>query len=148
MLSSCDTHTQFNRSDNDQYSHINNSIYYHLFDSIINSYLISHCSLSPQSSPLIGLVVTSFCNFYSPLSFPAVVELGLRVNKLGNTSVSYEVGVFEEGGEEVSAVGGYTHVFVENGSRKSAKIGEDARRGLQMLIVGTDGESASNKAKL
>lgn len=123
------------RSDNDQYSHMNNAIYYHLFDSIINSYLISHCGLSPQSSPLIGLVVTSFCNFYAPVSFPAVLDLGLRVNKLGNTSVSYEVGVFEDGDEQVSAVGGYTHVFVQNESRKPEKMGKEMRTGLQKLLV-------------
>ncbi|EIM88557.1 thioesterase [Stereum hirsutum FP-91666 SS1] len=130
-------------SDNDQYSHMNNAIYYHLFDSIINSYLISHCGLSPQSSQHIGLVVTSFCNFYAPVSFPAVLELGLRVNKLGSSSVSYEVGVFEDGGEQVSAVGGYTHVFVETGSRKSAKMGKEMRSGLEKLLVKVEEGSKS-----
>jgi len=119
------------------YSHINNSIYYHLFDSIVNTYLIERCGLTPPSSPLIGLVVSSFCQFFSPLSFPQVLDLGLRVNKLGKSSVSYEVGVFEEGKDTPAAVGGYTHVFVENKSRKSMAIGEEARIGLEMLIVRT-----------
>ncbi|KAF4612403.1 hypothetical protein D9613_004291 [Agrocybe pediades] len=77
-------------SDNDQYSHINNAVYYHFFDSIINTYLIEKCGLDPKSSPLIGLVVSSYCQFFFPLSFPQVLELGLRVNNLGNSSVSYE----------------------------------------------------------
>ncbi|KAJ3559645.1 hypothetical protein NM688_g216 [Phlebia brevispora] len=92
------------RSDNDQYAHINNSVYYHLFDSVVNTYLIKHCGLAPPDSPLIGLVVSSYCNFFSPLSFPAVLDLGLRVTKLGTSSVTYEVGVFEEGSDSVSAV--------------------------------------------
>ena len=63
------------------------------------------------------------------------MELGLRVNKLGKSSVVYEVGVFKEGTEAVSAVGGYTHVFVHNTSRKSAAIDSDARVGLEKLLV-------------
>ncbi|PSS34167.1 hypothetical protein PHLCEN_2v1784 [Hermanssonia centrifuga] len=121
-------------SDNDQYAHINNSVYYHLFDSIVNTYLIDHCGLKPPDSPLIGLVVSSFCNFFAPLSFPGVLDLGLRVNKLGKSSVTYEVGVFEDGKEYPSAIGGYTHVFVENQSRKSATIDDRTRVGLKKLL--------------
>src|SRR5882762_4667925 len=97
------------RSDNDQYSHINNSVYYHLFDSIVNTYLIEHCNLSPQTSPLIGLVVSSFCQFFAPLSFPQALDLGLRINHLGKSSVSYEIAVFEVNKDEPAVVGGYTH---------------------------------------
>lgn len=121
------------RSDNDQYVHINNSIYYHLFDSIVNTYLVEYCGLTPPSSPLIGLVVSSYCHFFSPLSFPSMLDLGLRVVKLGKSSVTYEVGVFEEGINTPSAVGGYTHVFVENQSRKSATMDSRIRAGLQRL---------------
>ncbi|KZT01594.1 thioesterase [Laetiporus sulphureus 93-53] len=120
-------------SDNDQYAHVNNSIYYHLFDSIINTYLITHCQLSPTHSSLIGLVISSFSEFFSPISFPAIVDLGLRVNKLGTSSVTYEVGVFEEGKDSPSAVGGYTHVFVDNQSRKSTPIIPETREGLSKL---------------
>ncbi|GJE97584.1 acyl-CoA thioesterase [Phanerochaete sordida] len=120
-------------SDNDQYAHINNAVYYHFFDSIVNTYLIQHCGLTPPNSPLIGLVVSSFCHFYAPFSFPSVLDLGLRVSKLGNSSVTYEVGVFEEGKDTPSAVGGYTHVFVENKSRKSTTMDSKTRDGLQML---------------
>ncbi|KAH9179905.1 thioesterase [Lactarius sanguifluus] len=122
-------------SDNDQYSHINNSVYYHLFDSIVNAYLISHCEVSPQTSGSIGLVVSSHCQFFSPLSFPEVLDLGLRVNHLGKSSVTYEVGIFREGSTEPAAVGGYTHVFVDAVSRKTSQIGEQTREGLQRLFV-------------
>jgi len=121
-------------SDNDQYSHINNSVYYHLFDSAVNTYLIEQCGLNPATSPLIGLVISSFCEFSAPLSFPQVLDLGLRVDKLGNSSVSYEVGVFAEGQDKPAAVGGYTHVFVERLGRKSAAMGSETREGLSKLL--------------
>lgn len=128
------------RSDNDQYAHVNNSIYYHFFDSIVNTYLITHCSLTPPNGALIGLVVHSFCHFFGPLSFPAVLDLGLRVNKVGKSSVTYEIGVFEhrEGedgadADKPSAVGGYTHVFVDSQTRKSSEMSAPIRGGLQKL---------------
>ncbi|RDX42290.1 thioesterase [Lentinus brumalis] len=119
--------------DNDQYSHINNSVYYHLFDSVVNTYLIQHASFSPMASNQIGLVVSSYSHFFSPLSFPAVLDLGLRVTKLGSSSVSYEIAVFEEGVAVPSVVGGYTHVFVDRHIRKSAIITPDTRSGLEKL---------------
>ncbi|KAF8971837.1 thioesterase [Flammula alnicola] len=133
-------------SDNDQYSHMNNSIYYHLFDSIVNTYLIENCGLDPASSPLIGLVVSSYCQFFAPLSFPQVLDLGLRVNKLGSSSVSYEVGVFEQGKDSPAAVGGYTHVFVGSVSRKSTAMAKETKEGLGKLLK--SGESDRKPAKL
>ncbi|THV03555.1 thioesterase [Dendrothele bispora CBS 962.96] len=126
-------HTRW--SDNDQYSHVNNSIYYHLFDSVVNTFLIECCGQNPQSSPLIGLVISSWCQFFAPLSFPDVLDLGLRVTKLGNSSVTYEIGVFREKEGHPSAVGGYTHVFVESQSRKSASMRKETREGLAKLVV-------------
>lgn len=131
------------RSDNDQYSHINNSVYYHLFDSIVNTYLIEHCELSPQTSSTIGLVISSHCQFFSPLSFPEVLDLGLRVNHLGKSSVTYEVGIFREGSTEVAAVGGYTHVFVDAESRKTSQIGGQMREGLQRLFIPSESRPGS-----
>ncbi|KAJ7178595.1 thioesterase [Mycena crocata] len=122
-------------SDNDQYSHINNAIYYHFFDSIVNTYLIEMCGLDPATSPFIGLVISSFCEFFAPLSFPQVLELGLRVNKLGTSSVTYEVGVFVERHDEPAAVGGYTHVFVERVTRKSAPMATNTREGLSKILT-------------
>ncbi|KAI0254363.1 thioesterase [Lactifluus subvellereus] len=133
-------------SDNDQYSHINNAVYYHLFDSVINAYLIAHCDLSPQTSGSIGLVVSSQCQFFSPLSFPDVLDLGLRVNRLGKSSVTYEVGIFREGSTEPAAVGGYTHVFVDAVSRKTSQMGERMREGLQKVFV--EPKSSKPESKL
>lgn len=123
---------------------MNNSIYYHLFDSVINSYLITHCELEPTKSDRIGLVVSSHCSFFAPLAFPEVLELGLRVVALGRSSVTYEVGVWKEGSERVAAVGGYTHVFVDSGSRRTAAIEGGLREGLGKLLV----TGAGHKPKL
>ena len=130
-------------SDNDMYDHMNNSIYSFLFDSIINAYLIEYCGRKPSSSNQIGLVVSSHCDFFGSVAFPSIVDLGLRVNKLGKSSVTYEVGVFERGGDDVRAVGGYTHVFVDRKSNRPAASGmdEQIRRGLERI-------SHEEKAKL
>jgi acyl-CoA thioester hydrolase len=105
------------------------------FDSVVNTYLIKHCSLHPPTSPQIGLVVHSHCNYFAPVEFPAVIDLALRVNKLGKSSVTYEIGVFERGQEEVKAVGEFIHVFVDRESRRPGAFGmsDELKRGLHQL---------------
>ncbi|KIM64635.1 hypothetical protein SCLCIDRAFT_1213137 [Scleroderma citrinum Foug A] len=147
-------------SDNDQYAHVNNAIYYHLFDAVVNNYLIDHCGMHPTKSEQIGLVVSSFCEFFSPVSFPDVLDLGLRVSRLGTSSVTYEVGVFrakarpndnhivpacwqrkqeENPSDTITpvAVGGYTHVFVESTSRKATPIDAKLKSSLMKLMTHT-----------
>ncbi|KZF26560.1 thioesterase family protein [Xylona heveae TC161] len=123
-------------NDNDMYGHVNNSIYYFLFDSIVNTYLIQHCGLQPLTSAQIGLVVHSHCNYFSPVSFPATLKLGLRTNRLGTSSVEYEIGVFERGCPEVKAVGGFVHVFVAREAGRPVKQGMplEMREGLEKLL--------------
>jgi len=125
-------------SDNDMYDHMNNSIYNHLFDSLVNSYLSTHCSIHAPTSPQYGLVVHSHTDFFSSIAFPAVTELCLRVNKLGKSSVTYEVALFEKGAEEVKAVGELVHVFVERGTGKPGVegMGGVLREGLVRLSDG------------
>jgi acyl-CoA thioester hydrolase len=127
------------------YSHMNNSLYYHLFDSIVNSYLIEQCSLKPSKSSSIGLVVHSHCDYFAPLGFPAVTEVGLRVNKLGRSSVTYEIGVFEQGVPDVRAVGEFVHVFVDREGMRPLKDGlsKDIRDGLRLLL--TEPEARESK---
>ncbi|KAI0307351.1 HotDog domain-containing protein [Multifurca ochricompacta] len=120
-------------------------MYYHLFDSVINAYLLAHCDLSPQTSNSIGLVVSSHCQFFAPLSFPDLLDLGLRVNHVGKSSVTYEVGVFREGSTEPAAVGGYTHVFVDAVSRKTSAMRERTREGLQRLFIVSDSSKTESK---
>ena len=115
---------------------MNNSIYFFLFDSIINAYLIKHCGRNASNSESIGLVVSSHCEYFGSIAFPAIVDLGLRISKLGKSSVTYEVGVFERGDENPKAVGGYTHVFVERKTRRPVAEGmpEDVRKGLNQIL--------------
>ncbi|KAI8063760.1 HotDog domain-containing protein [Gongronella butleri] len=108
-------------SDNDQYGHINNSIYYHYIDTIVNEYLIRHCGLEPQDTTKtkpIGLVVNSSANFYAPASYPSVIQAGLAIAKTGRSSVQYRVGLFENEEPLACVVGGFTHVFVDGQSRR------------------------------
>lgn len=76
----------------------------------------------------------------APVEFPGVVDLALRVNKLGKSSVTYEIGVFAQGEEEVKAVGEFIHVFVERESMKPSSKGMNdmLRRGLESLLVDRD----------
>jgi acyl-CoA thioester hydrolase len=107
------------------------------FDSVVNTYLINHCSLHPPTSSQVGLVVHSHCDYMAPTGFPAIIDLALKVNKLGKSSVTYEIGVFERGKEEPCAVGEFVHVFVERESmRPGAKgMGAKMREGLSKLLV-------------
>jgi acyl-CoA thioester hydrolase len=119
------------------YHHLNNSIYYFLFDSVVNTYLIKHCGLHPPTSSQIGLVVHSHCDYFAPVEFPAVVDLALRVNKLGKSSVTYEIGVFERGQDQVKAVGEFIHVFVDRESRRPGASGmaDELKTGLDLLMA-------------
>ncbi|CAD6444634.1 332dddee-eccf-4365-bae8-d707d62136a9 [Sclerotinia trifoliorum] len=123
-------------SDNDMYDHMNNSIYNFLYDSIVNSYLIEHCGLHPPTSSQYGLVVHSHGDFFGSIAFPAVADLALRVNKLGKSSVTYEIALFERGAEEVKSVGEIIHVFVERETSRPAAQGmsDTIKEGLQKIL--------------
>jgi len=110
---------------------------------VVNTYLIEKCGLHPPTSSQYGLVVHSHSDFFGSIAFPAVAELALRVNKLGKSSVTYEVAMFEKGLEEVKSVGELVHVFVDRNSGRPAATGMngDVKSGLQMLLV-------SQKSKL
>jgi acyl-CoA thioester hydrolase len=125
------------RSDNDMYDHMNNSIYNFLYDSVVNTYLIENCGLHPPTSSQYGLVVHSHSDYFGSIAFPAVAELALRVNKLGKSSVTYEIALFERGIEEVKAVGEFVHVFVDRATKRPVAHGMNTgiRGGLQKLLV-------------
>ena len=121
--------------DNDVYGHVNNVVYYSYFDTVINTWLIDRAGLDIHAGPQIGLCAESHCRFLAPLSFPHVVEAGLRVEKLGNSSVRYGIGLFAEGVVAPAAEGWFVHVFVDRGTRKSQVIGAEMRAALQGLVV-------------
>ena len=103
----------------------------------MNTYLIQRCGLHPPTSDQIGLVVHSSCDYFAPVGFPTVVELGLRVVRLGKSSVTYEIGVFEKGQTEVKAVGEFVHVFVDRETRRPRPdgMGTKIKEGLRVLVA-------------
>ena len=123
-------------SDNDAYGHLNNVVYYSLFDSAVNALLIEAGLLDPMTSPIIGLVVESSCRFYASLAYPEPAEVGLAVEHLGRSSVRYHLAAFRAGSEKAAAAGRYTHVYVERATNRPAPIPEGHRRLMEKLKVG------------
>ncbi len=108
-------------ADNDAYGHVNNVVYYSWFDTVVNTYLIEHGVLDIRTGTTIGLVVESGCNYFGALTFPEVVELGLRVAHLGRSSVRYELGVFNAIGT-MAASGHFVHVYVDSQTRRPTPL--------------------------
>lgn len=121
--------------DNDAYGHVNNVVYYSWFDTVVNEFLIAGGALEIEHSPVIGLVIETQCNYFASVAFPERISAGLRVTKLGNSSVRYEVGIFREGEESASAQGHFIHVYVDRESRKPSAIPEKMRALLQTIEV-------------
>ncbi|HYH98194.1 thioesterase family protein [Hyalangium sp.] len=121
--------------DNDVYGHINNVTYYSYFDTVANHYLIHEGGLDIASSPVIGLVVESRCSYRAPLAYPDRLRAGLRVDKLGNRSVTYGIGIFKEGEDQAAAHGYFVHVFVDRQSRKAVTMPERLREALARISV-------------
>lgn len=122
--------------DNDIYGHVNNVVYYSYFDTVINEYLINVGGLDIASDPIIGLCVESQCQFRQELTFPEPVEAGLRVGKLGTSSVRYEIAIFKGGVAAPAATGHFVHVFVDRASRRPTPIPEPIRSALARLQKG------------
>ncbi len=119
--------------DNDVYGHVNNVEYYSYFDTVINAYLITQGGLDIHRGDVIGLCVESHCSYAASLTFPETVRAGLRVSKLGTSSVRYEIGLFGAGSDEPAAEGWFVHVFVDRESRRPQPIPDGIRGALERL---------------
>ena len=125
--------------DNDVYGHVNNVQYYSFFDTVVNGYLIESGVLFPQSSPVIGLVVETHCNFFESVSFPQTIDAGLRVKRLGQSSVRYEIALFASGADVAVAQGHFVHVYVDRATRRPVLLPNalhDALSGLMLPPAG------------
>ncbi|MFI8480308.1 acyl-CoA thioesterase [Pseudomonas sp. NPDC078700] len=122
--------------DNDIYGHVNNVTYYSYFDSAVNSYLIEVGGLDIHNGEVVGFVVSSSCDYFASIAFPDQIELGLRVGKLGNSSVQYELAVFKQGEELACAAGRFVHVFVDRQTNRPVAIPDQLRSALAELVVG------------
>ena len=121
-------------NDNDVYGHVNNVEYYAFFDTVINTWLIREGGLDIHAGAVIGLCAESHCAFRAALEFPETVDAGLRVGRLGRTSVTYEIGLFREGAAEPAATGWFVHVFVDRETRRPAAPPERLRAALERLV--------------
>jgi acyl-CoA thioester hydrolase len=121
--------------DNDVYGHVNNAEYYSYFDTAINAWLIREGGLDIEHGEVIGLCVESHCEYHSALAFPDQIEVGLRVGKLGRSSVRYELAIFRAGQDEVTAEGHFVHVFVDRENRRPLPIPAPLRGALERLLA-------------
>ncbi len=119
--------------DNDIYGHVNNVVYYSYFDTVIARYLMEEGGLDPWHGEVVGFAVESACRYFRPLAFPDRVVAGLRVARLGNSSVVYEIGIFRNEEEEACAAGRFVHVFVDRRSERPVPLPDRLRRALAQL---------------
>ncbi len=123
--------------DNDIYGHVNNVHYYSYFDTAVNQYLIERGVLDIHQGEVVGFVVETSCKYFRPLAFPDTVEAGIRVARIGNSSIRYEVGLFRNDEDEVAASGHFVHVYVDRRSGRPVAVPEATREVLAPLLVQT-----------
>ena len=104
--------------DNDVYGHINNVTYYSYFDTAVNQHMIEEAGFIINGAPIVGYVVHSNCNYLASIAHPDEIEVGIRVNKIGKSSVTYGVSIFKKGEDSVCAYGDFVHVFVNREENK------------------------------
>lgn len=119
--------------DNDIYGHVNNALYYAFFDTAINEYLIAEGGLDVKAGAVIAFAVESQCQYLRPLAFPGMIEVGLRVGKLGNSSVRYELAIFKQSEPTAAAAGYFVHVFVDRETQKPVPMPTEIRTALERL---------------
>ena len=120
--------------DNDVYGHVNNVVYYSWFDTAVNAYLIEQGVLDIHHGETIGLVIETQCNYFAPLAFPQTIEAGIRVARLGSSSVRYEVGLFAQGEPLTAAKGHFVHVYVDKHTRRPTPLPLDLKTVLETLL--------------
>ncbi len=121
--------------DNDIYGHVNNALYYAFFDTAINEYLIDEGGLDIVAGDVIAFAVESQCQYLSPFAFPGVIDVGLRVGKLGNSSVRYELAIFKQGEPLAAAAGYFVHVFVDRATQRPVTMPDEIRAALARLML-------------
>jgi acyl-CoA thioester hydrolase len=121
--------------DNDAYGHVNNVVYYSWFDTAVNAHLVEQGVLDMEHGTTIGLVIETQCNYFAPLAFPQTVEAGIRVAKIGNSSVRYEVGLFAQGEPSTAAHGHFVHVYVDRQTRRPVPLPAPLKTVLENLLA-------------
>lgn len=120
--------------DNDAYGHMNNVVHYSLFDTAVNGWLIEQGLLDVTKSQTYGLVVETGCRYYAEMQFPDLVHAGLRIARIGTSSVRFEVGLFRNDEEEAAAEGFFVHVYVDRDTHRPVAIEGDRRTAFEALV--------------
>jgi len=120
--------------DNDVYGHVNNVVYYSLFDTAVNGYLVNAGALDIHRSEVIGLVVETHCNYFAPVGFPTPIDAGIRVGRIGGSSVRYEIGLFAKDEPLTAARGHFIHVYVDRSTRRPTALPSALSNALQGLL--------------
>lgn len=121
--------------DEDVYGHVNNVVYYSYFDTAVNGYLIETTGTDTRALDAYGIVAETSCRFLRELRFPEDVQAGLRVTKLGASSVVYEIGLFQGPSDEPAAIGRFVHVYVTGADRAVTSVPDVIRSVLAPLVV-------------
>jgi acyl-CoA thioester hydrolase len=121
--------------DNDIYGHMNNVVHYSLFDSAVNGWLIEKGVLDIHGGDQIGIVVETGCRYFAEIAFPDIVTAGLRVARIGNSSVRYEVGLFRNEAGQAAAEGFFVHIYVNRVTRRPQRIADDLHAALKDLLI-------------
>jgi acyl-CoA thioester hydrolase len=122
-------------ADNDMFGHLNNAVYYQLFDTAINAWINTSTGVDPLSTPSLGIVAESGCRYFSELHFPESLVVGLAVTRLGRSSVTYRLGVFRAEAQPITALGHWVHVYVDRTNRKPVPIPDAIRSLLSTACV-------------
>ena len=122
-------------NDNDIYGHLNNVIYYELFDTAVNKWLINNNLIDIKNGNTIGLIVQSGCNYFSSFEYPEEIDAGIRVTKIGNSSIRYEVGLFKPNDDMASADGFFVHVYVDRVNNKPISLDYEFKKKLDTIYV-------------
>ena len=130
-FTSCDTRWR----DNDRYGHLNNAIYYELFDSAINQLLIDHGLLDFEAGDHVFLVAASGCHYFSEVAYPDKLEIGLAISRLGNSAVTYDLGLFKKGADHTAATGFFVHVHVTSDSYRPVPIPTPCRDVFNTFVI-------------
>ena len=130
-------------ADNDMFGHLNNAVYYQLFDTAINAWINTTTGLDPLTTPSLGIVAESGCRYFIELHFPERLAVGIAVTRLGRSSVTYRLGVFRSAAESeaakdaqpITALGHWVHVYVDRTNRKPVPIPDAIRALLETACV-------------
>ena len=121
-------------NDNDVYGHVNNTVHYMAMDSVINAWMIERAGLDIESGDVIGLCVESRCRYLASLSYPDALHVGLRIGRLGTSSVTWELGMDRASDGERIAEGHFVHVFVDRETGRPTELPDEMRAAMQALL--------------